>query len=68
MSNFLYTIVIIVLGSYGTYILFSEFVEMEFGFSIRRILLVLRRRWYAVFALAVSLALFFHHLIDGLNS
>ena len=35
MSNFLYAIVMIVLGSYGTYILFNEFVEMEFGFSIR---------------------------------
>lgn len=39
-----YDIVMIGLGSYGAYILFSEFVKMEHIFSISQILSVLRKR------------------------
>lgn len=68
MLNYLYAIIIIVFGSYGTYVLFNEFVEVEPGFSLHHILLIFRRRWLAVFALSISITLFIYHLIDGINS
>lgn len=64
----IYDIAMIVLGSYGAYILFSEFVEREHIFSINQILSVLRKRWYAFLALAIAITLFFHHLFIGLGS
>ena len=63
-----YDIVMIGLGSYGAYILFSEFVKMEHIFSISQILSVLRKRWYAFLALAIAIILFFHRLFIGLGS
>ena len=62
-----YDIAIIGLGSYGAYILFSEFVEREHFFSVGQILSVLRKRWYAFLALAIAIILFFHHLFIGLG-
>ncbi|MDP1716392.1 MAG: hypothetical protein Q8L41_16775 [Anaerolineales bacterium] len=63
-----YDIVMIGLGSYGAYILFSEFVEREHIFSINQILSVLRKRWYALLALSIALILFFYQLFNGLGS
>lgn len=62
-----YDIVMIGLGSYGAYILFGEFVEREHIFSISQILAVLRKRWYALLALALALILFFYQLFNGLS-
>jgi hypothetical protein len=60
-----YDLVMIGIGSYGAYILFNEFVEREHIFSINQILAVLRKRWYAVMALALAIILFFYQLFNG---
>ena len=62
-----YDIVMIGLGSYGAYIFFNEFVEREHIFSINQILSVLRKRWYALLALAIAFILFFYQLFNGLG-
>jgi len=63
----IYNLVMIGLGSYGSYILFSEFVEMEQFRSISQILLVVRKRWYALLALTIALMLFFFPFFKGLS-
>ena len=52
-------IVMVVIGSYGAYTLFSEFIETGGSFSIRHILVILQKRWYAAMALMVAFGLFF---------
>ena len=65
--EWVYNIAMIGLGSYGAYILFGEYVKMEHIYSISQLLSVLRKRWYAILALAIAIILFFHHLIIGLG-
>jgi len=63
----IYNVVMIGLGSYGSYILFSEFVEMEHFRSISQFLLVVRKRWYALLALTIAIVLFFLPFFKGLS-
>jgi len=62
-----YDIVMIAIGSYGAYILFREFVEMEHISSVSQILSTLRKRWYALLALAIAIILFFYRLFIGFS-
>ena len=62
-----YDLVMIAIGSYGAYILFSEFVEREHIFSVSQILSILQKRWYALLALAIAIALFLHHVFGGVG-
>ncbi len=68
ISALAYTILLIALGSYGAYVLFNEFVEMDHKASIPELLVIARRRWYAVLALAAALGLFLHHIITALGT
>jgi hypothetical protein len=61
------TVAMLGLGSYGAYILFGEFVGLEKFLSIRQFLVIVRKRWYAVLALAMAFALFFYRLFIGLS-
>ncbi|MHB8778324.1 MAG: hypothetical protein ACYC6R_11265 [Anaerolineales bacterium] len=61
----IYNVVMIGLGSYGSYILFNEFVEMEQFRSISQFLLVIRKRWYALLALTIAIVLFFYPFSKG---
>ena len=62
-----YDIAMIATGSYGAYILFKEFVEGEQISSLSQVLSILRKRWYALLALAIAVILFVHHLSIGLG-
>jgi hypothetical protein len=63
----LYDLAMLSIGSYGAYILFKEFVEGEHISSLRQAFSILRKRWYALLALAIAIGLFLHHLFIGLN-
>ena len=67
LLNLAYDIVMIGLGSYGAYTIIRELVETEHIFSIRQILSVLLKRWYAALALATAFILFFYQLFIGLG-
>jgi len=53
-----YDLVVVGLGSYGAYILFNEFVEIQGVMTLNDLVAALRRRWLAGLALLVALTLF----------
>ena len=63
----LYDVVMVGLGSYGAYILFREFVELEHFLPISHVISILRKRWAAFLAIFIALILFFLRLQNGLN-
>ncbi len=67
INHLLYDLVILAAGSYGVFVLFNEFVELEQIVSPRTILVALRKRWYALFALLIAILLFIYHLLVGLK-
>lgn len=63
----LYDAIMIAIGSYGAFTIFYSLSELDHNFSLREILLVFRKRWYAVLALVVAVILFFYQIFVGLN-
>jgi hypothetical protein len=57
----------ITLGSYGAFVLVSEYVEMEKPFSLNKIIAALRKRWYAALALSLAVAFFLYHIATELK-
>lgn len=53
-----YDLIVVGLGSYGAYILFNEYVEIQGSMTLSDLVAALRRRWMAVLALLVALTLF----------
>ncbi len=68
VNHLLYDLVVLTTGSYGAFVLFNEFVEIEKIHSLNTILTALQKRWYALLALFTAIILFMYHLITGLKS
>lgn len=63
----LYDVAMVWLGSYGAYILISEFVALERFVPISHVFSILRKRWLALLALLIALALFAIRIYAGLT-
>jgi hypothetical protein len=63
----LYDVAMVGLGSYGAYILISEFVALERFLPISYIFSILRKRWFAFLALLIALTLFAIRIYTGLT-
>jgi hypothetical protein len=55
------------LGSIGAYILFNEFAAFDHFPTWQEILQMLKKRWVAIFALAIAILYFFYRLFDVLE-
>lgn len=64
--HMLYDIGTIILGSYGAFVLISEFVEMERPFLPSKLLAALQKRWYAALCLSLAVILFIVHIVSNL--
>lgn len=63
----LYDVAMVGLGSYGAYMLISEFVALERFLPISHIFSILRKRWFAFLALLIALMLFAIRIYIGLT-
>lgn len=57
---------IVVLGSYGAYVLIREFIDLEHLPSLHQFFLIIGKRWPASLALLAAHGLFFYRLYTGL--
>jgi hypothetical protein len=63
----LYDVAMVGLGSYGAYMLISEFVALERFLPISNVFSILRKRWFAFLALLIALTLFAIRIYIGLT-